>query len=103
MQSNLITLESLFLNIQGFRQGCILSPLLFNLFLNELLLSLNNDITNPIILPSGEKINILFYADDLLFISRSKVGLQSCLDHLQSFCSTWHKEVNLKKTKIMIF
>ena len=34
---------------------------------------------------------------------RSKIGLHNCLKHLESFCSTWLLEVNLKKTKIMIF
>ena len=48
-------------------------------------------------------LNTLFYADDLVFISRSKIGLQNCSKHLESFCSTWLLEVNLKKTKIMIF
>ena len=57
------------------RQGCILSPLLFNLFLNELPLSINDRKTDPIILPNGDKLNTLFYADDLVFISRSKIGL----------------------------
>ena len=32
-----------------------------------------------------------------------KIGLQNCLKHLESFCSTWLLKVNLKKTKIMIF
>ena len=39
----------------------------------------------------------------MVFISRSKIGLQNCLKHLESFCSTWLLEASLKKTKIMIF
>lgn len=89
--------------LRGVRQGCILSPLLFNLFLNELPRTLNYKITDPVLLPNGEKLNTLLYADDLVLFSRSKVGLQNCLNSLESFCSTWLLEVNLNKTKIMIF
>ena len=34
---------------------------------------------------------------------RSKTGLQNCLNSLESFCSKWLLEVNLKKTKVKIF
>ena len=58
------------------RQGCILSPLLFNLYLNDIPFLLDNSRdTDSVILPNGLPLNCLFYADDLVLISRSASGL----------------------------
>ena len=46
---------------------------------------------------------LFFYADDLIILSRSKVGLQNCLNELSSYCNSWMLRINPKKTKIMIF
>ena len=63
-----------------------LSPLLFNLYVNDLPSSFQNTLSDPIILPNGTKLNSFLYSDDLIIISRSKIGLQNCLNTLSSFC-----------------
>ena len=89
---------------RGVRQGCILSPLLFNLYLNDLPKSLTSaHQTDPFILPNGEKLSSLLYADDLVLISKSKTGLQKCIDIVSEFCESWHLNVNHKKSKVLIF
>ena len=81
------------------RQGCILSPLLFNLYINDLPFAFQNTLSDPFVLPNGAKLNSLLYADDLIILSRSKTGLQNSLDKLSSFCTSWMIKINPKKTK----
>ena len=43
------------------------------------------------------------YADDIIILSETEEGLQSCLQELSQYTKRWGLEINLKKTKIMIF
>ena len=43
------------------------------------------------------------FADDLVILSETPVGLQNCLNKLENYIKKWKLEINLKKTKIMIF
>jgi rubrerythrin len=86
----------------GTRQGCHLSPWLFNMYINELPMLLN-DINKDIIILGNKKVPILMYADDIVLISRSASGLQRSLDLIFKYCKKWKLVVNIKKTKVMIF
>ena len=88
---------------KGVRQGCPLSPSLFNIFINDLFEILDNDEDSNINLNNEHRLNTLMYADDLILLAQSKEGLQNQINKLNTFCKTWNLEINNKKTKIMIF
>ena len=71
--------------LKGLRQGCPLSPNLFNIYVNDLFNRLNNVNTHPLCL-NNEQITALMYADDLIILSLSHEGLQKCLDELNRYC-----------------
>ena len=48
-------------------------------------------------------LNSISWADDLILISKSKEGLQRCLNLLFLYCKKWGLEVNADKTKTMVF
>ena len=52
---------------------------------------------------AGIRISSLLYADDLILLSTSKSGLQSCLNKLASYCENNCLSVNLKKTKVVVY
>ena len=85
----------------GVRQGDVLSPLLFNLYINDLVTMFNHD-CNPVKL-NDQSVNCLLYADDIVLLSESQDGLQNSLDILDTFCKKWKLHININKTKTMVF
>lgn len=83
----------------GVKQGCNLSPLLSNLFQNDLH-EIFNKSCDPVTL-DGYSFNSLSWADDLVLMSTSPSGLQQCLDRLDTYCIKWSLTVNKSKTQCM--
>ena len=50
------------------RQGCPLSPLLFNLYVNDIFDLIDNNTPVSPELKDGNPINVLMYADDVVMI-----------------------------------
>ena len=86
----------------GLKQGCPLSPLLFNIYINDISTHLQSTSDTDIII-HGTNITHFLYADDLVILSQSKAGLQKHLDSLTKFAREKDLTINTKKSKVMIF
>ena len=85
----------------GVKQGCVLSPMLFKLFIADLV-DIFDDSCDPVSL-NNKCISCLCYADDLVIMSESARGLQNSLDKLSDYCNKWNLTVNISKTQVVIF
>ncbi|MCU7801324.1 MAG: hypothetical protein KZQ70_14625 [gamma proteobacterium symbiont of Lucinoma myriamae] len=85
---------------KGVHQGNVLSPLLFNVFINDVGDEMMN--THAPILHESKSSHLL-YADDLLLLSTTENGLQHNIDKINEFCNKWGLSINADKSKIMIF
>ena len=85
----------------GLKQGCLLSPLLFNLYVNDLIGEINS--LEEGIEIGDERLNLLLYADDIVLVAPSEAGLQSMLTCLNTWCNKWRLKINVDKTKVVHF
>lgn len=87
-----------FQTTSGVKQGCLLSPLLFSLFLDDLTSFLPGGISF-----AGTDIKALLYADDIVIFAETPNMLQIMINKLQLYCQLWSLTVNTRKSKVMIF
>ena len=85
----------------GVRQGGIMSPVLFNIYMDELSCNLNQSYIGCSM--NGMIINHLMYADDTCIIAPSPSALQELLDICADFAVSNFIIFNEKKTKCMCF
>ncbi|POW08154.1 hypothetical protein PSTT_07772 [Puccinia striiformis] len=82
----------------GTRQGCPLSPLLFILFVNDILESITEGIEVPGL---KEPVKGLLFADDTLIFADNKRQIESICKRLDKYCSKWHFALGYEKCGVV--
>ena len=82
----------------GVKQGCLISPTLFSLFLDDL-----HDALGEGVSVGDREIRCLLFADDVVVVASTVVALQRMIDRLWDYCGAWGLDLNLNKSKIMVF
>jgi hypothetical protein len=85
----------------GLKQGCPLSPMMFNLYIDDIK-DIFDEQCDPVTI-TDTKISHFLYADDLVLVSLSPEGLQRSLDKISNYAITKSLTISIKKSKSMIF
>ena len=83
----------------GVKQGGILSPLLFNIYMDDLSLQLHRQSIGCSV--GGTVVNHMLYADDIVLFAPSAKGLQKLLDISHTYGCNYDIEYNPSKSSIM--
>ena len=85
----------------GTRQGCILSPALFNAYTEFVMRKVLENWEGGVSV-GGKKFNNLRYADDTTIIAGNAEDLEDIMERLERICLEYGLRINKAKTKVMI-
>jgi len=91
-----------FRTCKGVRQGCALSPLLFNLYMAGIDERLKVRKIGGIEI-DRERIWNFAYTDDIVLLAKNKEALEDMINTFRKFLSDRKLELNVKKLKILVF
>lgn len=85
----------------GVRQGCVLSPILYSIFINGFAKAMKESGVGGVPV-DGELLQLLLFADDIVLFADSAEELQRMLEVLEGYCRKWRFEINVGKSKVMV-
>jgi len=94
------TLSEWFRVKKGVRQGCVLSPYLFNI-LAKMVMRVPMDRFQGGLQIGGRMITNLRYADDIILLATSDAELQELVDRLDWVSRKYSLLINVDKTKVI--
>ena len=85
---------------RGMRQGSLLSPFFFNIFLDDLLAHL--DTSSHGLRIGQQEYSSFAYADDVTLFSATIPGLQNMIDICVEYAQQWRMRFGIKKSQCMV-
>ena len=86
---------------QGVRQGSVLSPMLYNVYIDGLIKRLKAQGLGCNF--NGRYAGVLALADDIALLSNSSEELQQMLDTTHQYTQEWKYKINTSKSAILVF
>ena len=84
----------------GVRQGCLLSPILFNIFLKRIISEALEEHDGKVSI-GGRNITNLRFADDIDALAEEEQELEALVESLNKTCTRYKMEISAEKTKLM--
>ena len=90
--------------LRGLKQGCNLSPKIFSILINQLAENVIKHGRHGVqLMPDVTDVFLLLFADDVVLISDSVIGLQNQLNTLYDSAKELGLVVNFDKSKVVVF
>ena len=87
----------------GVREGSVLSPVLYTIFINDLLTKLHATGEGVCIAGDADcRIAVMGYADDLVLVARTAEGLQRMLDIVATYAHANEFQISQSKSKVVV-
>ena len=91
----------------GVRQGCVMSPWLFNIYMDGVLREMKANVggvgVEMCVNGGNWVLNTILFADDTALIAENERDLQKLVNMFDSVCKRRRLKVNVNKSKVMVF
>ena len=88
----------------GVRQGAVESPIIFCPYIAYVADGIRDNGRHGVqLLPGKQELFSLLFADDIVLLSSTPVGLQDQIDNLSNISKRLGLSVNIEKTKFIVF
>ena len=89
---------------RGLRQGCVMSPWLFNVFMDSVCRGMEREGKGVILEDEGVRweVNMILFADDTALVAKNEESLRELVGEFERECEEKGLKINPRKSKVMV-